>query len=457
MRVGIIGAGAAGLLTAEILSRSGHEVTVVEGDNGEIPVDDEAAWDSWKRPGVNQLRQPHALLPGALATMASELPELSADLASVDAVGMDIARFAPDGVDRSTIPSLKMMGIRRATFERRLLLLVLANDDITLQFRTRVEGLTITTTGAIPTVTGLQTSAGDIVADLVVDASGRRTPIPTFLDQSGIPYETARESDGFTYFSRWFRVPDGVQGQPVGGVGLTPGAVVLQFPSDGRTIGVALAASIKDKPFRNVRDESVFMRLAEAVPTLAPLLGDAEALTDVIPMGSIQNRYLRLAGEGNASVAGLVCVGDSSVSTNPSLGRGIALAVRSAVRLRDLLDTQPSPLDAVAQWHSDFDREGAAWHRDAIDSDSWMRAVFEAARTGQSQPQPTNARTAVAIASGQDAEIWSEWVQVVAALRSPADVVGNAGLVQRAREIAHEAPPPKFLMNRSELEALLAG
>src|SRR3712207_3314011 len=70
--IAILGAGPAGLSTAMLLNRDGHEVTVLERDPAP-PAD--RPWDDWQRPGVNQFRLPHYLLPRWWAELRAELPD----------------------------------------------------------------------------------------------------------------------------------------------------------------------------------------------------------------------------------------------------------------------------------------------------------------------------------------------------------------------------------------------
>src|SRR3954454_561535 len=68
----ILGAGIAGLSTAMLLTGDGHDVTVLERDP-EYPPD--RPWEDWQRPGINQFRLPHYLLPRWWAELRAELPD----------------------------------------------------------------------------------------------------------------------------------------------------------------------------------------------------------------------------------------------------------------------------------------------------------------------------------------------------------------------------------------------
>ena len=59
-------------------------------------------------------------------------------------------------------------------------------------------------------MTGVRTDRGDLAADLVVDATGRRSPVDDWLTQAGARTSaTWRAECGIAYFSRHYRVRPG--------------------------------------------------------------------------------------------------------------------------------------------------------------------------------------------------------------------------------------------------------
>lgn len=59
----VLGAGLNGLVTAMLLAHDGHSVTILERDQAAPGNDAENVWQRWQRPGVNQFRQLHFMLP----------------------------------------------------------------------------------------------------------------------------------------------------------------------------------------------------------------------------------------------------------------------------------------------------------------------------------------------------------------------------------------------------------
>ena len=58
-RIVVAGGGIIGLSMAMMLTKQGHEVTVLERDDGGVPGSPDEAWQAWDRHGVAQFRQPH--------------------------------------------------------------------------------------------------------------------------------------------------------------------------------------------------------------------------------------------------------------------------------------------------------------------------------------------------------------------------------------------------------------
>ena len=160
-----------------------------------------------------------------------------------------------------------------------------------------MSGLLAGTTVApgVPHVTGVVTDDGDEVrADLVVDASGRRSALPGWLAALGArpPYEEL-EDCGFIYYGRHFRSPDGSLPfalgpplQPYDSVSL------LLLPADNGTWGVGIVASAADATMRAVRHLDVWERVVASYPLVAHWL-DGEPISDVDVMAKIEDRYRR--------------------------------------------------------------------------------------------------------------------------------------------------------------------
>jgi glycine/D-amino acid oxidase-like deaminating enzyme len=103
-KVVVLGAGLAGLTTASLLERDGHEVTVVERDPDEPPSRSGDAWPRWRRPGVGQFHSPHLMLPRWWALLRQELPELAVEFAASGARHVNLLEALPPSWRRAMKP-----------------------------------------------------------------------------------------------------------------------------------------------------------------------------------------------------------------------------------------------------------------------------------------------------------------------------------------------------------------
>ena len=170
----------------------------------------------------------------------------------------------------------------------------------------------------VPHVTGVRTSGGEqLVADLVIDAMGRRSVLPGWLAALGArPLAEEAEDSGFTYYTRYFRSAAGEQPQFITGL-LTPfgSFSLLTLPGDAGTWSVTVYISSRDQALKELRQPEKWTALVAACPLHAHL-PDGEPLTDVLAMSGIVDRRRRHAVDGTPVVTGLVTVGDSACCTN---------------------------------------------------------------------------------------------------------------------------------------------
>lgn len=462
MEIVVVGGGAGGLMTGLLLARDGHSVTVLERDAAPPPDTNDDAWDTWDRTGVSQIRQPHGFITRTRETLVEELPDVWAGVQGSNTYSLDLTRFAPDQ-DAVTDEDRRLQAevMRRTTFER--LTALAAENEPNLDIR---RGIAVTglLAGApdpsgVPVVRGVATESGDIHADLVIDSGGRRSAAPRWLEAIGAPVEHWSESDGFTYHSMWFRTHDG--GYPIidGGLfgGMAPGLLALIFPGDSGVFGIAMVGLGSDKVLRRLRDPDTFTNVARRLGPLQPWVDPAVSapITGVMPMGAIQNRRLRFWDGSRPSVIGLVNVGDSVLSTNPSLGRGIALAAVGVLELRALLRETGDPRAITHEFDRIKQERLLPWLDDAVESDRAMRRSLNEA-LGNPVEDGISDRTMLGRASMMDMECWQRWTPVNQVLDLPSSCLDDPDLMARAREVAADMPPPSYQLSRDELTDLLA-
>jgi 2-polyprenyl-6-methoxyphenol hydroxylase-like FAD-dependent oxidoreductase len=256
----------------------------------------------------------------------------------------------------------------------------------------------------VPQVIGVELDDGSrIDADVVVDASGRRSPLPALLAQRGVELPEHDEDTGIIYFSRFFRLLDGADYPPqLGPIGgdleyLKFGV----FQGDNRTFSVTLAARVHDDELRRrLLDPDTFLEIAAQIPaTERHVEADrAEPITGVHVMARLLNRRRHFADEdGRPRVLGLHAVGDAHTCTNPLYGRGCSLAMVQAHLLADALDAHG--LDHVARataYEAASATEITPWYRAAVSQDRMGR------RTREAGQQPAGERTGEAASPTSD-------------------------------------------------------
>lgn len=361
MRVVVVGAGIAGLGSALVLARDGHDVVLIERDATPLPPDPEQAAD-WKRKGAPQVRHSHALLARMRNLLRDRLPDVREALLGAGATEVAWADMLPDTIDdRTPRPGdddLVMLAGRRTTFE--WVLRTAAQDEIELR-----DGVTVTGLRLNGRVGGVDTDRGPVDADLVVEATGRPSRA------LGATVAETSSDAGIVYLSRFYRLRDGVD--PPTPMAFT--GVDLEYlkvgviQGDNRTVQITLAYNTHDEAMKVLRGPGRFDRAAGLVEP-ARVWTDPDVcipITDVHFMGGLINRVRHQVVDGEPVVRGVYLVGDSAVCTNPLYGRGCSLALVHGVLLAD----------AVAE-HGDDHRRLAIAFDDATTRE--LLPWYEAAR-----------------------------------------------------------------------------
>jgi 2-polyprenyl-6-methoxyphenol hydroxylase-like FAD-dependent oxidoreductase len=357
MKVVIAGGGATGCLAALLLARAGHEVLVLERDPRAPPESDPAGF----RATAPQLVQPHIVMARCRELIARQLPDVYADLLGAGVVeaplGTQMPPSLPDTGSRPGDERLVQLLTRRSTFDLVLVRAVRAEPRVTLRAGVKVTGLLAEPgrrRGEPPRVTGVRTGRGAIAAGAVVDATGRRSAIDDWLRELrplGARDTSVRSAEcGLAYYSRHYRLRPGAT--PPGSQQQRKVAALDEFlagiwPADNDAVQVAIAPLAADHRFRPLRHADVFTAVLRLVPALAPWLDVLDPTTGIFAMGGLRNTLRRLVTGGVPVVTGLHAIGDATCTTNPTLARGLALAMTGAADLVRVLGEHGS--DPVAQ------------------------------------------------------------------------------------------------------------
>lgn len=336
----VVGGGIAGLLAARVLSDHFEQVTVLERDRfAETPS---------ARRGAPQARHVHVLLHRGLMALEELFPGVASECMAaggslLDAAA-DFAWLTSDGWAGRFDSGISMLSCSRDLLEwivrRRMLGCARikwldAVDATGLMLDAtcgRVTGLSIRSRGGTSGENGLP-------ADLVVDASGRTSRTPEWLQSLGLraPRETSVDV-GLCYASRVYR--RSADSNSWRGVLLQPAPPSVKrggllLPIEGERWVVTLSGRAGEQP---PTDEAGFIAYARSLraPTIHHAIVNAEPLSSIVGYRATANRvrhYEELGGRPD----GLVVLGDAACAFNPVYGQGMTAAALGAMLLGECL------------------------------------------------------------------------------------------------------------------------
>lgn len=351
MRTVVVGAGPAGLFTAIALARRGHRVCVVDRDAGPP-----SAGAPWRRKGVMQFHHAHTFRRQVVDALRAEMPDVLGDLTAAGATVATLQDHGPVALLCRRI--LFEQVLRRAADAEQGVALITGHVDALVQERGRAAGVTVDGR----TVTG----------DVIIDASGRASRF------TGDVRPPAEGGDcGAVYVTRQYRLRRGASPGPVNSpIGLSfglSGYLAIAFVHDGGHFSITFTHDGTDTRLRRLRHDAVFDDAVRAIPGLADWIEPArsQAISPALPGGRLYNTY-----RGQASLPGLVSVGDAVCTTTPLAGRGVALALMQARELIRTLEQHPTDIASATiefdRWREEHIRPWFDDHRD-VDADRMRR------------------------------------------------------------------------------------
>ena len=192
----VIGASVAGLFAAAAAAGGAHEVTVLDRDRlPESPT---------PRPGVPQGEQPHVFLYRGLLAVQELLPGCRQQLLDAGAVPFDtgdMAWLAEQGWLPVGQPEFEVLSLTRPLFEHVIRSRVAELAGVRIRPGAKVAGLRRRERDWEVVLAGGTT----VLADRVVDASGRGSRLPVWLAQAGVgPAPVSEVGTGVGYATRLY-------------------------------------------------------------------------------------------------------------------------------------------------------------------------------------------------------------------------------------------------------------
>jgi flavin-dependent dehydrogenase len=405
-------------------------------------------------------------LAGGWQVLEERLPEVALSLRAAGGLSWspldDMPATITDRAPRPGDEKFRTVTARRPVLEHAFA--TVAEKRVNVRRGVRVTGLLSDWPGQVGGV--VLDHRTELRADLVIDASGRRSPLPDWLSDLGAA-ATAEESEasGFTYYSRFFRAPDGAEVPSFRGPRLTDFDCfsILVVKADARTWSLTVHTSSHDRPLKALHAESNWTRLIRACPQHEQLASGGEPITGVLPASGIVNRIRHFVIDGVPVATGVLAVGDSWACTNPAGGRGMTLSLmHAAITAETVGEYLKDPMALALAHHQETKERLLPWYRDAVRSDYVRGAQLSAVIAGRRWPEAPVAPYAAlmrnfAIGVQRDADVLRAFLEIRQLLAPPHEVLARPGLIDRIKETAagqRPVTPPG--PSRPEVLALLS-
>lgn len=348
----VIGGSIAGMLAARVLTEHFSSVTIIETDK--IPTDPIA------RKGVPQSVQPHVLFTRGYRILEELFPGIGSQLDAAGALRIDWARefhhFLHGGwsANAESASDIVSFTCSRPLLESAIRRRLSAFPNVQFVEQKRVTGLLLNSSNHVIGVS-LRSIGEDtqdqLSATLVVDASGRRSQAPHWLESLGFtpPPETV-VNPYLGYATRRYREPKEFPAD-------WKVMLISHSPPDGTRLGylakieggewiATLGGYGRDFP---PLDDAGFLEFARSLPSskFYEAIKQAEPVSPIYAHRATANRLRHY--EKVLLPQGFVALGDAVCALCPVYGQGMTVSALSTLILRDWLRKSNSLMPSTFQ------------------------------------------------------------------------------------------------------------
>lgn len=373
--IAVVGAGIAGLCTSLALAKSGHSVVIYERDIAPPDGGADEAFFEWKRRGAAQFRHPHAFLAVMCNMLEKNYPDLIEEFWKAGARKVSFEEMVPPELKAEYAPepgddAMWLLMCRRATMETVLRRYVESQPNISINNTTEVTGVTTASDATgILSVSGLlvrhnRSETQTVAHSIVVDASGRTTRFPGWLEAEGATIPVEDDNAEIVYYTRHYKLREGAVEPPRHGKDRSAGDLGYikygVFPGDNGHFAVIVCVPDQETELREaIKDGDTYDAICCEIPGLEPWVNKetSEPTTVSFGFGDIHAVWKHFVNEGKPAALNYFAVGDAAVRTNPLYGRGCSTGIIHAHLLADVIHQETDPLQRALKFDERTEEE----------------------------------------------------------------------------------------------------